>query len=446
MIRFNQHKSKILVIFNLFLIIALWLISCHRPIQPSPRPLQKNTTSLPKDQQVRPVHVLLGQTENLFITCKKLDTLSPADFFILDDGKGALNHIPAAAQYHLCRKNNTWQLLDAKNNDLLTQYPIFQNNITFQPSPNSVIELAMLDNPADIPTAKPTGYRGTLQVKCESSDYFSVINHVDLEDYLLGVVGAEMPASWAISALEAQCIAARTYVMYHMYVDPLNQLWDVKNTQASQVYGGLPREHPRVTQAVNTTAGVVLTYGPHMAEKIFPAYFSAICGGHTQNAAPVFGQKLKPLTGKPCPYCQQNAPQNRFNWPEITLSKKELSDLILQRDSQLATLQEVVSIRVTATSDYGRVKRVELTGKNGKRLSIRGEDFRLAVTTAQKPLLSSWFTMVDTGKSWQFKQGHGWGHGVGLCQYGCRQMADNGQNCLDILSFYYPQSTLVKVF
>ena len=119
---------------------------------------------------------------------------------------------------------------------------------------------------------------------------------------------------------------------------------------------------------------------------------------------------------------------------------------MIQRDGQLAALEKVVSIRITAVSDYGRIERVELTGRNGKRASIRGEDFRLAITSTEKPLLSSWFTMVETGDRYHFQQGRGWGHGVGMCQYGCRQMADNGKNCVEILGFYYPSSTLVKVF
>ncbi len=442
-------KVKVLIALNLLLVICLWVVSSDKSPGQSQNIIDKMpylSVYQPSKQKVRPVRVLLGNTKAMVISCINPDTSQKVDFFMQDSEHGTPKRIAADAKYRLARSKGKWYLLDGNNVDLLANNVVLKHVIKFEPSANGVLELAINDDNSNILEKETTKYRGILQIRSRGVDSFSAINHVDLEDYLLGVVGAEMPATWSFSALRSQCIAARTYVMYHMYVDPLSRYWDVKNTQASQVYGGLGREHKRVTRAVSDTSGVVLAYGARMAEKIFPTYFSSICGGHTQNAGPVFGQKLQPLSGRKCFYCTQNAPKSRLYWPDIVLSVREISNLLVKRDKQLAALGEIISIRIAAVSSYGRVERMELIGRGGKRVLIRGEDFRLAITRKEKPLLSSWFTIIDRGGSYQFHQGRGWGHGVGMCQYGCRKMSDIGKNCTEILSFYYPSSTLVKVF
>lgn len=316
------------------------------------------------------------------------------------------------------------------------KYELVNAVIEFRPGPEGILALGK---------DKLIPYRGVLRCLSRRDDQFALVNVVDIEDYLLGVVGAEVYAYWHKPTLRAQSVASRTYALYQMRGNDEKD-WDIGSNQASQMYGGLTKESSRVTQSVKETCGVVLAYGSKGKEKIFPTYYSAICGGHTQNAAPVFGQALEPLAGQGCRFCQSVAPTQRYRWPDVTIDKKKVSDRLIKRYPVLTTLKKIINISFVGTSDYGRAEKVKLTGSNGRHEYIRGEDFRLAISTAEKPLLSSWFTLVDAGDAWRFENGHGWGHGVGLCQYGSWQMARQGNNCVQILQHYYAGAVLVRAY
>ncbi len=274
---------------------------------------------------------------------------------------------------------------------------------------------------------------------------FAVINIVEIEQYLDGVVGCEMYSQWPMAALRSQSIAARTYALYQMG-NRVGRDWDVACTQASQVYGGLTRENSRVREAVNSTRGVVLTYGETGQQKLFPAFFSAVCGGHTADGGVVFGVNIEPLRGHKCEYCAKTAPAKYYRWGPIVISKQIVSDLLIKRYSFLAGLEKIVNIQIQKQSDYGRVEQLVLTGINGKTLYLSAEKFRLAVSQPKKPLYSSWYKLVDDGNNWLFEDGRGWGHGVGMCQYGALGMAQAGKDCIEILNYYYPGARLVRAY
>ena len=288
------------------------------------------------------------------------------------------------------------------------------------------------------------GYRGMLQLVARGSDRLVAVNVVGMEDYLAGVVGSEMPASWKSEALRAQAIACRTYALYEMHSKQGRPEWDLDNTQQSQVYGGVANEHSRVKAALRDTRGVVLVFGPEGREKIFPTFFSATCGGHTQKSTALIEESLLPLKGQACAYCRPSA--SNYRWGAVTSSKKEVSRKLLERIGRLADLQEVVDIKVIAASDYGRLETLQLVGRNGQRQEIMAEVFRQAISTREKPVRSSWFQLVDAGTHWRFDDGRGWGHGVGLCQYGSQGMARAGRDCVEILQYYYPKTLLVRAY
>jgi len=288
-------------------------------------------------------------------------------------------------------------------------------------------------------------YRGVLRFAARGADRFAIVNVLDIEDYLAGVVGSEMPSHWHKAALRAQCIAARTYAIYTMNCYRRAD-WDLGSTQASQVYRGLESEVRRIREVVDETRGLVLAYGPADRERIFPTFYSSTCGGHTQDAGAVFGVSAAPLKGRRCPHCGAVAPAGRYRWPAVNIGKEQASDLLLKRYSMLRRLERVATIEITRRSDYGRVEQVVLTGVNGQRRRIGGEELRLALTDPERPLLSSWYRLADAGEAWRFEDGHGWGHGVGLCQYGSEQMAKRGKDSVAILDFYYPQSMLLRAY
>ncbi len=302
------------------------------------------------------------------------------------------------------------------------------------------------NSPLAIQNDAPAAYRGFLRCTAKGENRLAVINAVGMEEYLSGVVGAEMYSHWETEALRAQSIASRTYAMYQVAIRRQAE-WDVGDTQMSQVYAGVSREHPQVSEAVQATRGIVMAYGEPGREKIFPAYFCSNCGGHTQNAAVVFGQKIGPLRGKPCPYCQSVAADKFFTWPSVKVSKTRVSDLLTACYPLLKEkIGRVADIAVRTKSESGRIEKIELVGETGRKAAMRGEDFRLAVSSTEAPIRSIWCDIVDGGDSWIFSNGRGWGHGVGMCQCGVQQMARLGKNCIEILDYYYPGASLVKAY
>ena len=294
-------------------------------------------------------------------------------------------------------------------------------------------------------------YRGklklTLNPDCNS---FDAINLVPLEPYLAGVIGAEMPGYWEPEALKAQAIAARTYCLYIKRRFGPNRSWDVTKTQANQIYLGVGAESNQVWNAVNRTAGDVLVCTQPGGEKgIFPAYYSSICGGHTENSSKVFGDSFAPLAGVPCPYCREIAKPAFFFWDKIMLKKTDVSARLLQRYPDLKLLGEIKNIVPIDQSDYddfSRLTTVKLFGPNGKTNWLRAEDLRLAIDPTGRKLKSAACQITDANDKWAFSAGRGFGHAVGLCQCGAQAMARKANTAAQILVYYYPGSDIKNVY
>ena len=109
-------------------------------------------------------------------------------------------------------------------------------------------------------------------------------------------------------------------------------------------------------------------------------------------------------------------------------------------------MEKIKYIKITGRSDNGRIEKVKLTGRSGRTYEMDAESFRLGLSSKDKPLLSSWYQLVDAGGAWRFEDGRGWGHGVGMCQCGSQQMARLGKDCVAILQHYYPESVLVRAY
>ncbi len=302
-------------------------------------------------------------------------------------------------------------------------------------------------------------YRGKLRLTLDPQRrVFEAVNLVPLEPYLAGVVGAEMPDYWEPEALKAQAIAARTYCLYSKNRFGVNRRWDVSRTQASQVYAGVRAESTQVWNAVNHTYGKVLlskadalrghdvTISPR---GLFPAYYSSVCGGHTENSANVFGDTFGPLKGVSCPYCKDVAKLGFFFWPMVQFDRATVTERLVKKYPKLTALGQIKDIVATEKTDYGefsRLTRIKLIGSTGKTDVLRGEDLRLTLDPSGRKIKSSACHIVSWGDGWAFLSGRGWGHGVGLCQYGAEGMARLGKSAEEILQHYYPGSTLVSLY
>ncbi|MHC4478689.1 MAG: SpoIID/LytB domain-containing protein [Planctomycetota bacterium] len=294
-------------------------------------------------------------------------------------------------------------------------------------------------------------YRGKLKLILHGDNgTLEVVNFVPLEPYLAGVVGAEMPDYWELAALRAQAIAARTYCLYMKKRFGPNRRWDVRKTQANQVYVGVSRESRQVWDAINKTTGHVLyCKADDGTEQLFPAYYSSTCGGHTENSRNVFGDSYEPLAGVRCDYCKDVARPEFFFWPAVHLDEAEVTARLLARYPTLKRLGQVTAIVASRRSNYGRFSRltlVRLLGSSGSSDVLRAEDLRLTLDPTGRKLRSTICRLTNADGKWSFSSGRGYGHGVGMCQCGAQSMARRGKTARQILQHYYPGSKIVSVY
>ncbi|TGK13490.1 SpoIID/LytB domain-containing protein [Leptospira kmetyi] len=269
--------------------------------------------------------------------------------------------------------------------------------------------------------------RGAIHLIPQSQGPALIVNVLPLEEYLYAVVPSEVPYGWPMEALKAQAICARTYAVREI-LNKKNALYDVEATVNSQVYGGIEKEHPSTTKAVQDTTGVLAVF----EENPIQAFFHSNSGGKTETPENVWG-------GKRIPYLSTVASEfdragDNFYWKE-TISQ----ELINSKFSNLK-LGEIQSIQVLSRTASGRVDLMELSGSEGSS-RIRGKEFR---QTLGAPVRSLRFGIQKEGNGYLVK-GMGSGHGVGLSQWGSFGMAKENYNYVEILRHYYPGTDLARI-
>ena len=265
-------------------------------------------------------------------------------------------------------------------------------------------------------------YRGALRFVAVDGG-FRVINVLDLETYLRGVVPAEMQASWPLEALKAQAIAARTYTLASL--SP-NADFDVCATTECQKYKGALAEHPQSDQAILDTAGLVLTYQGDFAK----TYYHADSGGALASSAEVWDEVRPYLVSQ-----QDVAHSSPHRSWERGIDPAAVARSLAARGADVG---EVRSIRILAYSASGRVDSIEVAGAAGNTV-LSGTD--LTKLLRGWGLKSTRFNMTGDLRA----RGDGWGHGVGMSQYGARSLAQAGYSYDQILAFYYPNTDLSKI-
>ena len=272
-------------------------------------------------------------------------------------------------------------------------------------------------------------FRGQVTFIRTPDNHITVINDINVEDYIKGVLYHEVSNKWPMEALKAQAVAARTYALYS--INSADKPYDMTNDIYSQVYGGRDSERYRTDLAVDYTRGQVLTYN----NKIIPAYFHATCGGMTEDARELWNlPDLPPLRGVPCPFCQ-NSPH--FHWKK-NFRLRDIQDALNLHGYKVGSIKDI-SIVDRDRSD--RIEHLKITQKNGQELIIKGKDFRDLM--GPNVLMSNNYEIAPQGYYVDFI-GKGWGHGVGLCQWGALGMAQQQFNYRQILAYYYPQSVLMN--
>lgn len=270
-----------------------------------------------------------------------------------------------------------------------------------------------------------TPYRGEICLLKDPKEGLTAVEKLDVESYVLGVLGSEMPNHWEPEALKAQAICARTFALYLRGIG-------VSISSLHLAYKGTQKETPELKRIVSQTRGIVMLY----KRELFPSYFHSTCGGHTEDANLVFGKDgIPPLRGVKCDYCTDS---RYYQWRR-EISKQELEKAV---GKTYPSVKEIGEVKPLKRGPGMHASQVEIKYAGGT-YRMNANEFRLLV--GFNHLLSTAFEVTDKGKTVKFS-GKGWGHGVGLCQYGAGTMAKIGFTWQGILEKYYPGVEFVKIY
>lgn len=315
--------------------------------------------------------------------------------------------------------------------------------------------IVMRSSDAGFVTLNDKRYRGDLLVVQWAADGSApqplVINRVPLEEYLRGVVPLEMgnrPRGDS-SALQAQAVASRSYAYVRLGA---RGSFDVRATVADQVYGGVDAENQPGSAAVDATRGLVLRY----QGRVVDALYSSTCGGSTAEPSEMWRsggvpylQRVSDRVGSSTRYYCDAAP--RYRWTRA-LSRSDLQMALNQYLKSYAAVPEggpgnARQIAVASNTPSGRVRVLEIETDRGA-YALRGNDIRYVLRAPGGEILSSTYFSVEPehGRDGLITRvtfrGRGYGHGVGMCQWGAIGRARAGQSFRSILGTYYPGTTV----
>ncbi len=264
-------------------------------------------------------------------------------------------------------------------------------------------------------------YDGIIRVKKRPGGLL-VVNEIDIERYLQGVVPAEMPPDWELEALKVQAVISRTYALYQRE-NQKGKEYDLVNSVLGQVYQGESVQDRRTSMAIAQTKGQVLTYDGALAL----TFFHSTSAGPTEDASERWNIPLPYLKGVSCPL-DRDSPYH--DWKR-TISLDDLEAALGKMGYPIGAIATLTPLQ---WSRAGRLLTVRILYSGGE-LIVKAEDLRKAL--GYKVLPSTHFTIDSFGREVQIR-GMGYGHGVGLCQWGAKVMAESGLNFDEILLYYYP--------
>jgi stage II sporulation protein D len=202
---------------------------------------------------------------------------------------------------------------------------------------------------------------------------------------------------------------------------------------------------PQAAIAVRDTHGLIRLWDTPDGERLLSTYFSSTCGGETLTFDPNDRQaaSLSLPPTRQCEHCQQSP---HYRWGPVTLTKSFITQQLRQRYEKFNEIGVIDHIDVGQATEGGRLVQLALCDDAEQCIPLEAENFRLAVDSTGRTLRSTFVTMIDEESSITFANGRGFGHGIGMCQYGAETLARDGRTAEEILQYYYPTSRSASAY
>jgi stage II sporulation protein D len=314
------------------------------------------------------------------------------------------------------------QKILSRGSNLKTTVTTYKNKILLGNLTTDTAKIFIKVNERGVILINGRKFSGNVELIKKSNDKLLALNYIDLENYIKGILYHEASHYWPMEALKAQAIASRTYAVYQIQQNRSKD-YDVTSDIYSQVYGGLTSERFRTNEAVSQTEGQILVY----QGKAFPAYFHATCGGHTEDASALWNIDIPLLKGVACNFCK-DSPHSSWHY---VLTLDEIEEKLADAGKRCGNIKDIVAL---GKDKSGRVTDLNVSCAK-KDLKISAKDFRQLI--GPNIIRSANFKVNVVDRDAVF-EGLGWGHGVGLCQWGAYFMAKDGHGAEEILKYYYP--------
>lgn len=437
-----------------------------------------------------PIHLQIGQTfssrEEAYTFMTSLPQLDEEPYLVYEDGwkvwlglytdavnaeeaKIRISSLDPDLSLSMIQGNNKRIQVLNKSGKVLFMYNVDDETYHFRAIPQKdSIGLIQVDGKK---------FRGSMIIDRYTDSDLTIINQLNFEEYLYGVVPREMSGEWPIEAQKAQAVAARNFAVEKLGSHQ-QYGFDLCAGTHCQVYGGYSSEHPRSRMAVDETQGKLLTYNG----KIVTAFYHSNSGGHTEDVENVWSSSTNYLKGVEDPY-SIGAPND--HWTK-KYTKQEIEDILTSKNLSVGTLENIL---VTERSTNDRVLKLEVRGTDGKKIL---EKEKVRSIFGYNNIKSTWFEIITDGgpsavsvlfdlgqpatqmsmtnkfiltaegmeeldemdrpyifNGKEYKKvssteaegylfsGKGWGHGVGMSQWGAKKMAEEGFTYDQILTYYY---------
>lgn len=308
--------------------------------------------------------------------------------------------------------------------------------------PKKPIKLASLSSLTGLLNWNKDKFKGQLHIiSSQAKAGCDVVNELPLEDYLATLLPKEMSSSWPLEALKAQAVAARSYAYYKMKTKQVSQdagfeaYYDIENSEKHQVNGTFFDATKSTYRATQETRGEVLTL---FDGKVLPIFFHSKCGGKTLRPDQVWSNVVKGYESVNCPFCHKHGTKN---W------KRKISKPVLSEYLNKALFLK----NQTYMESKNKLTMLKDTRLNSKLKFYQGDDFRvlkksrLRASLGRTNLPSNNFFVKDR-KTHIEVSGSGYGHGVGLCQFGAKELALKGFDYKQILNHYFPSFKLTRLY